>query len=91
MLQINEKNSGNLSSKISAAPTIIVHGDIDNSTESEVEIKKRKRLSERNNINNANKIEPESTNQIIENALDKYLHMVTVTKSFDLNKINEVK
>ena len=84
-MQINEKASHASSQKSQLmAPTILVQDDENSDHPNESEVKKRKRQPEKKYG------QDESSNLIIENALSKYLQVVTINKSFDLNKINEV-
>lgn len=85
ILQINEKSSHSTSQKSQLmAPTILVQDDGNSDHPNESEVKKRKRLPEKKQA------QDERSSLIIENALNKYLNVVTINKSFDLNKINEV-
>ena len=77
LLQISDRYSVISTLSRSIAPPSIVIDDSDNSPE---ELKKKKR--------NSDKLE--SSNLMIENALNKYFQVVAISKAFDLNKINEV-
>lgn len=77
-MQINDRYSVlSTTSRSQGPPPSIVIDDLDTSPD---ELKKKKRTLDK----------LESSNQLIDSALNKYFQMVTLSKAFDLNKINEV-